>query len=113
MKKTLLLGCLVALSLSLFGCATAVSSGYGQGGRNIDGRSYDEARVDNQITAAVTAMLVQDKRVPAMGIDVSTFNGVVTLDGHVPNRSAASYAEQIAASVPGVEQVDNRLRVHP
>lgn len=97
--------------LALYGCATAVSSGYGQGGQSSDGRSYAEARADNHITAAVNTLLVRDKRIAAMDVRVSTYDGVVTLAGQVPSHSASRLAEQLAASVEGVERVDNRLRV--
>lgn len=104
-------GLLLVMLAALSGCATAVGSGYGQGGQNADGRSYAEARADNQITAAVNTLLVRDKRVQAMDIDVSSYNGVVTLSGSVAERSAARYAEELAASVDGVEQVINRLQI--
>lgn len=113
MKKAGLLAMLVIMVLSLYGCATAVSGGYGQGGQDVDGRSFQEARVDNQITGAVTTLLVRDKQVPAIDIDVRTFNGVVTLVGSVPDLEAARRAEEIAASVPGVERVVNRLQFEP
>ncbi len=104
---------LAALFVSLYGCASAVSGGYGQGGRTDDGRSYAEARADNQITAAVNSLLVRDKRIRAMDIRVSTFNGVVSLEGAVPDHSAAAVAQSLAASVDGVQWVDNNLRVSP
>jgi hyperosmotically inducible protein len=104
---------LAALFVSLYGCASAVSSGYGQGGRSDDGRSYEEARADNQITAAVNTLLVRDKRIRAMDIQVSTFNGVVSLEGSVPSRNDAAIAQSLAASVDGVRWVDNNLRVGP
>lgn len=113
MKRAFLTVCTAILLGMLQGCATAVGSGYGQGGQNIDGRSYEEARQDNQITAAVTSLLVQDKRIPAMGIDVTTFNGVVTLSGEVTSSRVARHAQSLAASVPGVERVVNRLQVRP
>lgn len=96
---------------SLGGCASAVSSGYGQGGRDADGRSYAEARADNQITAAVTSALVRDRAVPAMDIDVKTLNGVVTLSGTVPSDVVSRRAERVAATVAGVRGVENRLRI--
>jgi hyperosmotically inducible protein len=104
---------LAAVFASLYGCASAVSGGYGQGGRSDDGRSYAEARADNQITAAVNTLLVKDKRIRAMDIQVSTFNGVVSLDGSVPDHSAAAVAQSLAASIEGVRWVDNNLQVSP
>lgn len=103
----------ILLSGALYGCASAVSSGYGQGGMNTDGRSYAEARADNQITAAINTLLVRDKRVRSMDIRVSTLNGVVTLAGSVPSRRDSYIAQDLAASVDGVSQVNNHLSIRP
>lgn len=103
----------VVLALVLHGCASAVGSGYGQGGVSSDGRSYSEARADNAITAQVNTLLVQDRQIPAMDIEVTTRNRVVTLSGTVPSRELAYRAGQLAASVAGVYQVINHLRVAP
>jgi osmotically-inducible protein OsmY len=102
---------MVVLLIGLYGCASAISSGYGQGGQSSDGRSYAEARLDNQISAAVSDLLVMDRSVSAMNIDVSTVNGVVTLNGAVENRAMATRASQLAARVDGVAQVVNNLRI--
>jgi hyperosmotically inducible protein len=99
------------LAVWLAGCASAVSSGYGQGGRSADGRSYAESRADNLISAAVTSALVRDREVPAMDIDVRTHDGVVTLSGSVPSAAIARRAAGIAADLPEVERVENRLRI--
>ncbi len=102
---------ITVLVIWLSGCASAVSSGYGQGGRDRDGRSYADARADNLISAAVTSVLVSDREVPAMDIDVHTRNGVVTLSGSVPSMAVSRRAERIAAAVAEVKRVENRLRV--
>jgi hyperosmotically inducible periplasmic protein len=102
---------IVVLLSGLYGCASAISSGYGQGGQNSDGRSYTEARLDNQISAAVSDLLVMDRSVSAMNIDVSTVNGVVTLNGVVENTAMATRASQLAGRVEGVAQVVNNLRI--
>ncbi|MDH5786566.1 MAG: BON domain-containing protein [Chromatiales bacterium] len=104
--------CLLA-ALSLAGCASSISSGYGQGGRDADGRSYAEARADNKLSAAVTSALVRDRSVPAMGIKVRTVDGVVTLGGSVPSATASRRAVQLASAVAGVKRVDNRLSIKP
>ncbi len=101
------------LVLMLAGCASAVGSGYGQGGLNDDGRSYSEARADNAITAKVNTLLVQDRWIPAMDIRVTTRNGVVTLNGTMPSRALAERAARLAASVDGVNKVVNQFRVAP
>ena len=105
------LGVLILFLLWLTGCASAIGGGYGQGGRAADGRSYAEARADNRISAAVTTVLVRDRQVPAMGIEVSTLNGAVTLSGRVPSSATAQRAAHLAATVAGVVRVDNRLRI--
>ncbi|MEN8169568.1 MAG: BON domain-containing protein [Pseudomonadota bacterium] len=102
---------MTVLAIWLGGCASAVSSGYGQGGRNSDGRSYADSRADNLISAAVTSALVSDREVPAMKIDVRTLNGVVTLSGSVPSATLSRRAERTAAAVAEVKRVDNRLRI--
>lgn len=101
------------LVVVLTGCASAVGSGYGQGGLNGDGRSYSEARADNAITARVNTLLVQDRQIPAMNIRVSTRNGVVTLEGSVPSYAHVERAARLTASVNGVSRVVNHLRVAP
>ncbi len=104
---------MMVLVMWLGGCASAVSSGYGQGGRDANGRSYAESRADNLISAAVTSALVRDRTVPAMDIDVRTLNGVVTLSGNVPSSSVARRAERIAAATDKVKRVENRLHIAP
>lgn len=97
----------------LHGCATGVAGGYGQGGRDSYGRSYQEARADNRITAAVNSALVRDRSLPAMDIDVQTYDGVVTLSGRVANRNTAQRAVTVARDVPGVIAVRDQLRIAP
>ena len=102
---------IMVLVLSLSGCASAISSGYGQGGRSADGRTYSEANGDNRISAAVNTLLVQDSQITASDIRVVTRDGVVTLNGQVASSSQARRAAELAASVPGVSRVVNRLGV--
>jgi hyperosmotically inducible periplasmic protein len=51
-----------------------------------------------------------DTRLDARDIDVRVQDGDVTLDGRVADRAARHLAEDIAAAVPGVRDVFNRLR---
>ncbi len=94
------------------GCATAVLTGAGQGGRQLDGRTYEEAREDNWLTGRVNRALINDPLVRGMDIDVSTYDGVVTLGGSVASRAQAARAEALAAATPGVRAVQNRLRIN-
>lgn len=99
--------------LALHGCVSGVAAGYGQGGRDAEGRTYQEARTDNHLAAAVNAALVRDKSLPALDIDVQARNGVVTLQGQVPNREVALRAVAVASGVPGVTAVHDQLRIAP
>lgn len=45
------------------------------------------------------------------GIDVSVHAGIISLNGHVPTYFLRHLAEDIAASIPGVRDVENRLVV--
>jgi len=104
MKRILFL---ITTLLFLHGCATGVAAGYGQGGRNSDGRSYQEAQADNQISARVNSALVREH----LDLNVQTRDGVVTLSGRVANSEQARRAIELAQGVPGVTAVRNQLRI--
>lgn len=70
-----------------------------------------DAISDAAITASVNAELARDNDLSALGIDVDTENGRVTLSGTAPNDAARERATQLASSVRGVTSVDNGLRV--
>lgn len=70
-----------------------------------------DAISDAAITASVNAEFAKDNQLSALGIDVDTENGRVTLSGKAPNEAARERATQLASSVRGVVAVDNRLRV--
>lgn len=102
-----------ALFLTLLGgCATLVlGSGSAGGYQPGDGRSHRQFAQDADISEAVTARLVHDTEVNAMGIQVSTYRGVVTLDGAVRDGHLARRAVDLARGVPGVRRVVSNLRV--
>lgn len=66
---------------------------------------------DAAITADVNAELARDPQLAAAAIDVDTVNGQVALKGVAPNPDARERATRIAAAVPGVVSVENRLAV--
>lgn len=101
---------LAVVVMVMHGCASGVAAGYGQGGRDADGRTYQEARTDNRLTAAVNSALVRE-RLPAFDIEVQTRDGVVTLNGRVANRDVAQRAVAIAGGVAGVKAVHDQLRI--
>ena len=71
----------------------------------------DGHRADAMIEAAVLDALILDDAMPAHGIDVDVDGGEVTLCGAVDSPSQRDAAEWIAARVPGVSEVRNRLEV--
>jgi osmotically-inducible protein OsmY len=63
------------------------------------------------LTAKVKAKLASVPETNTAAINVETFKGVVQLSGFVATQDVARRAEQIAASVPGVKRVENKLTV--
>jgi len=59
----------------------------------------------------VNDKLSDDSHIDASDIDVSVNNCEVTLTGMVTNRWEKRHAEDLAESVSGVKNVENRLRV--
>ncbi len=64
---------------------------------------------DATITARVNAALAADQELSALGMDVDTQNGVVTLSGPAPTASAKERASEVARTVKGVTSVNNQL----
>lgn len=71
--------------------------------------SVTDAMSDTAITTKVKTQLASDSSFQSSNIEVSTANGVVTMDGYVNDATASSSAERIAKSVSGVTRVQNRL----
>ena len=89
----------------------AEQRGDGQGAshRGRGPRSY--RRTDTRILEDVSDRLADDPHLDASGIEVAVAEGEVTLSGTVDSRAARRHAEDLVASVPGVRQVMNGLRV--
>lgn len=66
---------------------------------------------DATITARVKSRFAEDKTVAATRISVETLKGVVQLSGFATSEAEKQRAAQIAASVPGVKQVQNAVVV--
>lgn len=76
-----------------------------------DTRSVARITADATITSQVNAGLIGNSRIESFGIDVDTYNGVVTLSGSVPDAAMAAAAVQTARAVKGVKQVISNLHV--
>jgi osmotically-inducible protein OsmY len=69
------------------------------------------ARRDSRILDDVNDRLTEDDWLDATDIEANVDAGEVTLSGSVDSREAKRRAEDIAASVSGVREVFNRLRI--
>ena len=69
-------------------------------------------RSDARLAELVNDALLDDERLDATDIEVSVSGGEVTLAGHVGSREDKHRAEDVAAHASGVDDIDNRLRVH-
>jgi osmotically-inducible protein OsmY len=68
---------------------------------------------DATTTAAVKSRLVGNDNVGALGIDVDTYEDVVTLTGRVTSDEESNLAEEIARNTRDVSDVHNELVVDP
>lgn len=74
--------------------------------------AQEEEKISNErITTAVETELIIRDDVPSYMIDVSTYEGVVTLTGSVPNILAKDRAAAIARTIKGVRAVVNEIDV--
>lgn len=79
-----------------------------EGGRDL------RARVgDLTTTATVRSRLLWNRNMRPLGIDVSTEDGRVILEGKADSEAARELAGQLAANTEGVAGVDNRIVVDP
>jgi hyperosmotically inducible periplasmic protein len=99
--KSLVVAAMVAV-MSALGAGCAVTSGQSTVGEYVD---------DATITTRVNSRFAEDKNVSAMRIQVETLKGVVQLSGFATSENEKQRAAQIAASVPGVKQVQNAIVV--
>lgn len=68
---------------------------------------------DALITAKVKALLLKDKSVSGLDVNVETHRGAVQLSGWVNSPAQVVQAEKIALNVEGVKAVKNDLQVKP
>ncbi len=71
----------------------------------------DQAVEDSSLTVVVRAAIFSDPKLQSQHIVVVTEDGAVTLKGHVDSPALRDRAIEIASSVDGVTQVDDRLKV--
>jgi hyperosmotically inducible protein len=101
--KSLLVAAMVAV-MAVIAAGCSVTSGQESVGAYVD---------DATITTRVKSRFAEDKTVAATRIQVETLKGVVQLSGFAVSEAEKQRAAQIAASVPGVKQVQNAVVVRP
>ena len=80
-------------------------------GDNKDG-TFSERFNDATTTATVKSKLLWNRNTEGLDINVTTKNGVVTLEGNADSSAASELAERLARNTEGVRQVDNKLNVN-
>jgi len=87
------------------------SSNYGSYGMHRGRGPKNYKRSDDRIKEDVNDRLSDDPYLDASDVDVEVSNCEVTLTGTVESRQAKRHAEDLAESVSGVSNVENRIRV--
>jgi hyperosmotically inducible periplasmic protein len=83
-------------------------------GNSMDGKDGAIKKVDDaSITAEIKSRLAATKDASSLQVDISSHQGVVTLEGTALSQEEKRNAEDVARNVAGVEQVINRLEVSP
>jgi hyperosmotically inducible protein len=77
------------------------------------GKAVGDSIDDAGITAQVKTVLLNDKEIGALRIDVDTTQGVVTLSGPVRSNADEERAIQLARQVAGVKDVKSTLQIQP
>jgi osmotically-inducible protein OsmY len=65
---------------------------------------------DERIWEEVHDQLMEHPDLDSTGVEIEVEEGVVVLTGRVENREAKWLAEEVARSVPGVMEVQNKLK---
>lgn len=76
-------------------------------------QSASNAISDSWITMKTKLSLMADERVSATDVNVTTKQGVVTLQGKVPSAEAKQAAEANAKQIDGAKEVVNKLSIVP
>lgn len=111
MQKSKLLNSLVAIVLL---SGASISASYAADAEKAAAApllATNAAVTDEAITASAKAALSADAQLAGLPISVSAKKGVVILSGEVPSAEAGDRVVQMVASVAGVKEVKNDLKV--
>jgi osmotically-inducible protein OsmY len=70
-------------------------------------------RSDERLREDISERLMQSTHVDSSEVTVNVVSGKVTLEGTVPDRYMKHYIEDLVDACPGVQDIDNRVRVDP
>jgi hyperosmotically inducible protein len=84
-----------------------------------EAKSYTEEKAEDAgeyvddavITTKVKAVIFEDDNLSSMDINVETSNGIVQLSGFVEDEADIDTAENLAATVKGVKDIENDIQV--
>lgn len=84
-----------------------------------EAKSYTEEKAEDAgeyvddavITTKVKAVIFEDDNLSSMDINVETNNGIVQLSGFVEDEADIDTAENLAATVKGVKDIENDIQV--
>lgn len=99
---------LCGMVLTAVGCASSKSNDQPMLGQRM-GTYMD----DSYLTSAVKTKLVDNIALKSFDIHVVTKNGVVTLNGTLPNTDLSDEAVRTAKSVSGVRNVIDNIEIKP
>jgi len=68
-------------------------------------------RSDEKLREDICERLIQDPRIDVSDVSVDVQGGAVSLTGSVPERYMKHAIEDMADAAPGVQEIDNRIRV--
>jgi len=111
MYKHLLI--IFSLLFLLQGCAAVAIGGAGAGGYYVgkDKRDFSTIMDDAAITTAINSKFLGAKGVSTFDINVDTYNGVVTLSGHVPSKKIKRKVINLSKKTEGVKKVISKLKI--
>ncbi|HET6461726.1 MAG TPA: BON domain-containing protein [Syntrophales bacterium] len=114
MKKVMIavIVCVAMVSLAYGQDVKDITSGTKEGATGVAKEQATLVADDAAITAEVKAQLLQIPWFRNHGVEVSTIDGEVTLNGDVALENTKWLASRAAKSVKGVKSVDNQIGVH-
>lgn len=98
---------LLALTLIIGGCSTAVPLSDDRGKRTL-GTSIDDVMVESRAKSNIKSV---NEQLSKANIEVTSFNGVVLLTGQVPSEDAKREAESAIDGVRNVRKIHNEIEI--